>query len=464
MRTMRGTNPRKEVIEGNWLGRLGSLRIVFRITWTEDGSLTALLDSPDQEVFDMRADKVSSEDDNVVLKLDVAQLTYQGRLTDDATMEGTWKQGDTSLPLVLKKVDEVPSPPRRPQTPRKPYPYHEEEVLYENSEAPGVQLAGTLTLPRSRGVFSAVLLIPGSGPSDRDETVFSHKPFLVLADYLTRRGISVLRADKRGVGRSSGNYRQATTDDFASDALAGVRYLESRKEIDQRRIGLIGHSDGGRAAVIAAARSSGVAFIVMMAGPGINGYDNLVLQDAMTAKEKGATDEEVALIRSWVRRFYLVALEEKDDSTARRKMQDLYAARSAAEKHALRLLQGWSLEIDNALSPYLRYELAFDPRPFVEKVKCPVLAINGERDVQVPPKENIRAIEEALRAGGNHNYTVKELRNLNHLFQTVKPGGETNYAKIEETMSPRVLRLVSGWIREQTSAGERQKTGKRRDG
>ncbi len=440
-----------ETIEGNWLGKLGEIRVVFRITKNEGGSFTAFMDSPDQLAFDIPVNRIVFENGNVRLETESIGCLFEGEVHQDS-IDGALKPlagGGESVPLVLKRVDEVPVPPRRPQTPKKPYPYEEEEVVYENKAA-GIKLAGTLTLPPSEGPFSAVLLIAGSGPQDRDETLLHHKPFLVLADHLTRCGIAVLRIDKRGVGESTGDFGQATCVDFASDALAGVEYLKSRKEIHPKYIGLIGHSQGGQVAYMAATQSQDVAFIVMMAGTGINGYDNMILQDVMSARESGATDEEIALIRPWCERFYAIAVEEKDDALARKKMQDLYAARTEEEEHAFRFLHGITLQIDYAVSPGMRYSLAFDPAPFLRKVKCPVLAINGERDVQVPPKQNLRGIEEALKAGGNRNYTVKELPNLNHLFQTVEPGGETDYGKIEETMSPAVLKMIADWISEQT--------------
>jgi len=438
-------------IEGNWLGKIDSLRIVFRITQDEDGSFTAFLDSPDQETFDIPVNEVVFVKGRIRLELRPLQITYEGNLVETSRIKGEWKQGGSSMPLILERVDKVPQPPRRPQTPVKPYPYNEEEVVYENKNAE-VKLAGTLTLPCSNGPFPAVLLVAGSGPMDRDETVFNHKPFMVLADYLTCRGFAVLRADKRGVGKSTGVYGQATKEDFSSDVLTGVQYLKSRKDVNPRFIGLIGHSAGGEISAVVASQSRDVAFIVMMSGVGIKGYDNTVLQDVMTAKEKGATEEELALIRSWCERFYAVPLQEKDDAVARRMMEQLYENRTDEENRAFRFLKGWTLEIDNALSPYMRYSLAFNPVPFLKKVKCPVLAINGDRDTQVPSKENLQSIEEALRAGGNHSFKVKELPDINHMFQSVKPGGVTDYSKIEETMSPVVLKLVADWLMKQINA------------
>jgi hypothetical protein len=437
-------------IVGNWIGTLKipsvELRVVFRITKTEDGLFKAFTDSPDQQAYDIPVDEVVFENSNVRLEIKSIGGAYEGKLVDDTTIEGFLKQGGESMPLTLKKVDKVPSPPNRPQTPQKPYPYNEEEVTYENKSA-GVTLAGTLTLPRSEGTFPVVLLITGSGPQDRDETVLSHKPFLVLADYLTRQGIAVFRVDDRGVGRSTGDFSQANAEDFAGDVFAGVEYLKSRKEIDPKYIGLIGHSQGAEIASMVAAQSQDVAFIVLMAGLGIDSYDNLVLQDFLSVKQAGASDEEAEWVRNWVKRFYAIPLEEKDDAVAKQKLLDLYAGIKEEDKHSAKWMGGITLNPDYAI----RYKLSFDPPPFLKKVQCPVLAINGERDVQVPPKENLQGIEEALKAGGNQHYTIKELPNLNHLFQTVQPGGETDYGKIEETISPIALKIISDWVLEQTT-------------
>jgi len=436
-------------IVGNWIGTLKipsvELRVVFRITKTEDGSFKAFTDSPDQQVFGIPVDEVVFENSNIRLEVKSAGGAYEGKLIDNTTIEGFLKQGGESMPLTLKKVDKVPSPPNRPQTPKKPYPYNEEEVTYESKPA-GVTLAGTLTLPRSNGPFPVVLLITGSGPQDRDETALSHKPFLVLSDYLTRQGIAVLRVDDRGVGKSTGDFSQANTEDFAGDVLAGVEYLKSRKEIDPKNIGLIGHSQGAEIASMVAAQSQDVAFIVLMAGLGISSYDNLVLQDFLSAKQAGASDEETEWVRNWVKRFYAIPLEEKDDAVAKQKLLDLYAGIKEEDKHSAKWMGGITLNPDFAV----RYRLSYDPPPSLKKVQCPVLAINGERDVQVPPKENLHGIEEALKASENQHYTIKELPNLNHLFQTVQPGGETDYGKIEETMSPVALKIISDWVSEQT--------------
>jgi pimeloyl-ACP methyl ester carboxylesterase len=378
---------------------------------------------------------------------------FEGKMREDSlTIDGQWKQGGQTLPLTLKRVDEVPEL-RRPQEPKRPYPYKEEEVIYENKKA-AVKLAGTLTLPPSDGPFPAVLLISGSGMQDRNETVFGHRPFLVLADYLTRQGLAVLRVDDRGVGGSTGSmalFLQSTSEDFAHDVLAGIDYLKTRSEIDPKRIGLIGHSEGGIIAPMVAAQSPDVAFIVLMAGTGLDGQEVLYLQSDLILKAVGASHEVRAIQRAALEETFNILKHEEGDATAETKirnlMKDTLAKLSKDEKEALGLSEGMlELQIKMALSPWFGFFLTYDPKPTLMKVKCPVLAIIGEKDLQVAPKENLRAIEQALKAGGNEHYTVKELPNLNHLFQTAQTGSLTEYAKIEETISPAALKLIGDWI------------------
>ncbi|HVP35996.1 MAG TPA: alpha/beta fold hydrolase [Terriglobales bacterium] len=439
--------------EGNWLGTLSfsgtELRVVFKIVKSPEGKLTATMDSPDQGAKDIPVDEVVFQNGHLSLSLKAIAGGFEGDMKDDLTIEGQWSQGGMSLPLTLKRTDKVPEA-ARPQEPKQPYPYDEKEVVYENKKA-GIELAGTLTLPKSGGPFPVVLLITGSGPEDRNETVFGHRPFLVLADYLTRRGIAVLRVDDRGVGKSTGSYAKATTEDFAGDVLAGVEYLKSLKEINPKQIGLLGHSEGGIIAPMVATKSPDVSFIVLMAGTGLTGEQILYLQSALIEKASGTSDEVIARDRKLKEQMFAVVKENQDSASIDKKLRlvlnDAIAKMSDKEKQDM----GYSPEmvdmtIKQMLSPWLRFFLTYDPKPALMKVKCPVLAINGEKDMQVPPKENLPAIEEALKAGGNKDYTIKELPGLNHLFQTATTGSPTEYAKIEETISPAALTIIGDWI------------------
>jgi len=444
-------------IDGIWMGTLKvsvmELRIIFKISKKPDGTLSATLDSPDQGAKDIPVDEVALKNNNLRLDAKSIQGVFEGEIKENgAIIQGQWKQGGMSLPLVLKRVDELPEV-RRPQEPKKPYPYDEEEIIYENKSA-GIKLAGTLTLPRTEDPLPVVLLISGSGPQDRNETLLGHRPFLVLADYLTRRGVAVLRVDDREVGGSTGNFSEATSKDFASDALAGVGYLKGRKEINSKQIGLIGHSEGGLIAPMVAVQSPDVAFIVMMAGPGLIGEELLHLQGALILKSEGASEKLVTYCRALRERINTVLKTEKDNAIAEKKIREIEnkaeAELSKEENELLKSFDVGELGMRLMLSPWFRWYLTYDPKSSLTKVKCPVLAIIGELDLQVAPKENLLAIEKALQAGGNNRYVVKQLPELNHLFQTAQTGSISEYGKIEETISPAALELISDWILGQT--------------
>ena len=445
-------------IEGIWQGSLKvpgmELRIVFNISKNQDGALTSTLDSPDQGVTGIPVEEVIFEDNTLRLEVKSAGAVFEGKVSEDfLVIEGEWKQSGQTLPLILKRVDKAVEI-LRPQVPKKPYPYIEEELVYENKEA-GITLAGTLTLPPGKGPSPVVLLISGSGPQDRNETIYNHRPFLVLADYLTRQGVAILRVDDRGVGESTGDFSQATSVDFASDVLAGIEYLKTRKEINTEQIGLIGHSEGGLVAPMVAVKSPDVAFIILMAGTGLTGEEILYLQGALIYRAMGVSEEDIIKNRQFNEKIFSVIKEEKDKKNAEERLRQMFMEdwekMSDEKKEQIGDPEVFlKAQLQSLLSPWLKFFLTYDPRPTLSKVKCPVLAINGEKDLQVPPKENLSVIEEALKVGGNQNYTIKELPNLNHLFQTAQTGVPSEYVKIEETISPEALKIIGDWIFEQT--------------
>ena len=445
-------------IEGIWEGKLkipgGELRVVFKISKNPDGTLTATLDSPDQGAIDIPIEEVIFKDNTLLLEVKSVGAVFEGKVSEDfLVIEGDLKQSGQTLSLTVNRVDKAVEI-LRPQEPKKPYPYIEKKVAYTNLKA-GVKLVGTLTLPSDKSVFPVVLLITGSGPQDRNETVFGHRPFLVLADYLTRQGIAVLRVDDRGVGESTGYFSQATSEDFASDVLAGVEYLKTCKEIDPKKIGLIGHSEGGVIAPMVAVKSPDVAFIVLMAGTGLTGEEILYLQGALISRAMGATEEDIAKSRQFNAKIFSIVKEEEDNEIAKKRLQQMamayLAELSDEEKSRIGVSEEFlKAQLQNLLSPWSRFFLTYDPKPTLTKVKCPVLAINGEKDLQVPPRENLIVIEEALKSGGNQDYTIKEIPYLNHLFQTAQTGVPSEYAMIEETISPVALKIIGDWILEQT--------------
>jgi len=440
---------------GIWQGKIEikgiSLRIVFNIGKDAEGKLTAIMDSPDQRIEGIPVEEVTFKDGILHLEVKTAGGFFEGKVREDFfSIEGELNQAGNSFPLVLERVEEI-AKINRPQEPKKPYPYKEEEVTYENKAA-GITLAGTLTFPFEKGPFPAVLLITGSGAQDRDESDATHKPFLVLADYLTRLGIAVLRVDDRGVRGSTGDFTQSTSEDFAGDVLTGIEYLKSRKEVDPRQIGLVGHSEGAIIAPMVAVQSPDVAFIVMMGGMGLTGEEILYLQSALILKVNGVSDELITKSLALQESIYKVLKKEKDDAVAAEELREIIenAKLQLSEEEKKKILFGAFIEAPIKLIPWYRYFLTNDPKTALMKVKCPVLAINGEKDLQALPKESLESIEEALIAGGNKDYTVKELPNLNHLFQTAQTGAPSEYVQIEETISPVALELVGKWILDRT--------------
>jgi dipeptidyl aminopeptidase/acylaminoacyl peptidase len=357
-----------------------------------------------------------------------------------------------SLIAAANESSKAISMPWRPQEPKGAFPYIEKEVKYSNLTA-GVTLAGTLTLPRSRKPSPAVLLIAGSGPIDRDETVFGHKPFLVLADHLTRQGIVVLRVDKRGIGQSTGNYEVSTSEDFAADVLAGVEYLKTRKEVDTEKIGLIGHSEGGLIAPLAAVKSNDVAFIVLMAAQGVTGEKLVYTQETLISRSMGVSEEQINHQLDFQKQVLSVIINEPDLEKAEKLIQEIVAKHltKLPEEEQQASANAMEAQIKRCNSKWFRYFLTYDPGTSLEHLKMPILAINGELDFQVPPKQNLYLIGKILKETGNQNYKIIEFPKLNHFFQTCQSGSILEYGKIEETIAPEVLDTLSDWILETTA-------------
>jgi pimeloyl-ACP methyl ester carboxylesterase len=318
------------------------------------------------------------------------------------------------------------------------------EVSYQNAAA-GVTLAGTLTVPRGGGRFPVALLITGSGPQDRDETILGHKPFRVIADYLSRRGIAVLRVDDRGVGGSTGDAMKATLDDQAGDVLAGVDFLKSRADIDPKHIGVIGHSEGGIIATLAASRSPSISFVVMLAGTGVPGIQVLRLQEDTILRAAGADASAIAKNRAAADMMVDVIESDPDNQDALVKIRTrLEEMKSPMPDAAIRA------QIAMIRAPETQSMLAYDPAEALRKLKVPVLALIGSKDVQVPPQQNLPAIAAALKAGGNKDFTVKELPGLNHLFQQCSQCTVAEYATLEESFSPTALAVIGEWLARRT--------------
>jgi hypothetical protein len=451
------TGPGPDRFVGTWGGTLQAgatlLRLSLTVARDSAGGLTGHLVSLDQG--DARvAGSVSVAGDTLRVSMPAIGAEYAGALRGD-TLTGIFRQGAGALPLQMARAGASGAGSAgastgrafaRPQEPKPPFPYRTREVTFES--VPGVRLAGTLTLPNGPGPFPAAVLISGSGAQDRDEALFGHKPFHVLADHLARRGIATLRYDDRGVAKSTGDFAGSTSADFANDAEAAVRFLRGAPDIARDRVGVIGHSEGGIIGPAVAARSRDVAFVVMLAGPGVPGDSLLILQSRALLGAAGAAPEGIERAAAANRRIYTAVIVGTDSADIERRIREaeaefvakLPAAEQAAADSAL--VQGRA----GMMAPWVRHFLAYDPRPALQQVAAPVLALNGTLDLQVPHRENLAGIAEALAAGGNRDYEVDSLPGLNHLFQTARTGAVSEYATIQETMSPLALERISGWI------------------
>jgi fermentation-respiration switch protein FrsA (DUF1100 family) len=443
-------------ITGQWNGALKvqgiQLRLVFNVKKTETG-FSATMDSPDQGAFGIPVTSTSFENNTLKIAITNANIKYEGTLGDDDIIIGVFNQAGQSFPMNLSREEIEKVGTKRPQEPKKPFPYRSEEVIFENKQAE-ILLAGTLTMPEKAGTYPAVVLISGSGPQNRDEELMGHKPFLVLSDYLTRNGIAVLRFDDRGTAASTGNFGSATSVDFATDVASAVQYLQSRPEIDKSKIGLVGHSEGGLIAPMVAGDSDDIDFIVLLAGTGIRGDKLLLAQQALIGEAAGMSPNQLSENELISKKAFEIILKGQGEEEMKGEIRN-YMAQVFRNMNPENIPNGLTedefvkAQVGQMTSPWMQYFIRYDPAPALEKVSCPVLAINGEKDLQVPPKENLEAIKAALEKGGNTNVTTMELPGLNHLFQEAETGAPSEYAEIEQTFSPKALEVVLGWIKEQ---------------
>jgi pimeloyl-ACP methyl ester carboxylesterase len=429
---------------GNWVGELNvgaPLQVIFKVIGPVN--LRGSLDVPAQGAKDIPFTIMITRT-RVKFGIEALQAVFEGDIVDSTHLRGVWKQGAAVLPLQLVKTDSVKSTLKRPQTPQPPFPYDEQDFTVEYN---GISLDGTLTLPKGKGPFPAVILITGSGQQDRDETIFGHKPFWVLADHLTKSGIAVLRLDDRGVGRSLGDISHATSADFADDIEHALDSLLRHKSINPKKVGLCGHSEGGMIAQIIAARSpQKVAFFCSLAGPGISGAEVLIQQTAAIASKSLTVSEAAEAIQSQ-KKVIKTVLSLRGDPNAAMKLTDsmeLWAKQQ--NKFFSRNTNEVKAQIQQLTSPWYMYFLDFDPANWLPRVKCPVLAINGGLDMQVDASANLAGIEKALKKGGNKQVTIRNFPSMNHLFQKCSTGAIQEYMAIEWTIETEVLDYISAWI------------------
>lgn len=438
-------------LAGIWLGTLSTgvldLRLGFEFIATEKGGLIAKMTSIDQGGVALPC-TVQWKGEKLTISVALGLAKYSGKRNINGEIEGEFEQNGQKFPLVLSRVEKLPKL-NRPQLPSKPYPYPVKEVTFKNEKAQ-VTLSGTLTLPEGNGPFPAVVLVSGSGPQDRDETIFGHKPFLVIADHLARKGIACLRYDDRGTGKSTGKHSLATTEDFAQDAQAALTFLRSQEPIDPARVGLCGHSEGGMIGPLVAEKMpTEVAFLILLAGPGISGEKVVRGQMSDFGKMQPGAEKQVEAQLELCKTLIPIAISAKSTTEA---VSQMKAAAEAFEKDRgntkppAEAIKPWGTLINQLSVPWMRWFLGHDPRGTLEKVNCPVLALNGEKDLQVRPKENLAAIVDSFSGSRAQLLTFKAFPGLNHMFQHCKTGGVNEYGQIEETISPEVLDLMVSWI------------------
>ncbi len=442
----------KPDITGSWYGELevpgNALKIVFHIDKNKEGYSTKM-DSPNQNVMGKKTTSTVFKNNRLKVIIEKIDAEYNAVLEGDQLI-GTFQQRGGIIPLKLNKnSNQSTSNIIRPQDPNTPLPYESKEVHFINNEAGDITLAGTLTLPKHSNKPPVAILITGSGPQNRNEELFNHRPFLVWSDYLTRHGIAVLRYDDRGVAESEGTRNEATSKDYASDVEAAVHYLQSRTDVDVNKIGLVGHSEGGFIATMVAANNKNIAFVVSLAGPGVIGSEVLYTQSEQASKLAGMDKKTIEINQQIMSKTHQIMKTNHHN----KKLEELLEnyLKSMRNKVPETLAVGLTddriaAQVETLASPWYQYFLNTDPDQFLSQVTCPTLAINGSLDFQVIADLNLNGIKRSLVKAGNKDVTIKKLDGLNHLFQTAKTGYITEYGTIEETVAPKALKLVTGWI------------------
>lgn len=440
-------------ITGTWNGELDiqgqKMALIFHIE-NKDGKLTSTMDSPAQKAFGIPVETTTFQDNNLTIELPKFKIKYSGKPNVDfSEIDGNFVQGGASFPLKLGRKPIEKQELIRPQTPKPPFNYIAEEVTFDNTKD-NISLTGTLTYPKTGTKFPVVILITGSGPQDRNEEIFGHKSFAVIADDLTKKGIAVLRYDDRGVGKSTGDFSNSTSEDFANDVRSAIEFLKTRPEIDHKNLGLIGHSEGGMIAPMVAMNNKDVKFIVLMAGPGTP-IDELMIEQFTRYSELQGADASTIEVSTknqkntyaFIKNYKGNAFEKDLTAFLRTEMSNLPDNQKQTEEELNESVQN---QVDAVNKKWFLYFIKYNPIDNLSKLKCGVLAINGTLDFQVPAKTNLKAIETALQKGKNKNYKIVELQGLNHLFQEATTGSLDEYSAIEQTISPKALSTMSDWI------------------
>ncbi len=457
------SNIQAQEITGTWMGILTAgtvkLRIVIHVNKNDKG-YTSLFDSPDQKAFGLMVNKTALIKDSLLCEIQLIKGGYRASWDGKDVLTGIFQQGPGSFPLDMKRLkeDEIPKQEVkiRPQTPKEPFGYIAEEVEYENADK-SIHYGATLTKPKDQNSFPTVIIISGSGTQDRDGSMFGHKTYAVLADLLTKQGIAVLRVDDRGAGKSNlgnGDPTKLTSKDFAIDVNNSINYLLSRTDIDKNKIGLLGHSEGGMIAPMVAVNNKTVAFLVLLAGPGISGQEIWNFQMGRNLIKPNLSETDKAIAVDVVNKLNEPFAKSNDIKSVMDQMRTNYAAwkKNVSDDKEKDLLYAnpeesflkVAKQFQNGLY-WLNYFLNYQPAENFQKIKIPVLALNGSYDIQITSKENLAGIKDALKKGGNKHFQVKEMPSLNHLFQTAK-SKDQSYEAIDETFSPEAASFTANWI------------------
>lgn len=433
-------------LTGDWYAKLnlgaGSLPIVFHVHSPKKNKYEVTLDSPSQKAYGMTASKVKIKKGKIDIEINSIGASFSGQLVDSA-IEGTFQQMGRSFPLVLSRDSSVIAPPKRPQTPQKPYPYLEKEVTFTNS-VDNIQLAGTFTYPEEGSNFKAVVLVTGSGPQDRNEEMLYHQPFLIISDYLTRNGIAVLRYDDRGVGQSKGVFSTSDIYNFRNDAQAAVDFLKKQTNVNPNQIGVIGHSEGSMIAQMLAAKPNNIDFAVFLAGPGVPLKELMIQQLTDIMISQGESQGSIDSSRALMTELYGIAADstQKCDGSC---YMDIIKKNISPEDLQKEMMQyiGLTTQLD---AKWFKSFIRFHPSDYLTKIQIPIFALNGDKDIQVKGEDNLQAIEKGLQEAKNTNFKVKIYPNLNHLFQICNTCTLEEYEKIEMTFSEEALNDMVNWI------------------
>lgn len=447
-----------------WQGELPSAKklvIAFHFSVDSSGVYRGTMDSPGEGMLGIKCSDVYLHGDSIQVTMAGIQATLQGKIEKDgSSITARWKQGSAILPIQLKKITLPVSYSKiKSQEPKPPFPYFSEDVEYDNADS-SVHFGATITRPAKAGKYPAVILITGSGQQDRNETIMGHKPFAVIADHLTRNGFMVMRVDDRGMGRSRGDLKKATSYDFAKDVEASLDFLLRRNDVNKNKIGLVGHSEGGMIAPMVAVNRKEIAFLVLLAAPSYKIAEVMADQNEAIFKQSGYSDSTAARYRNFYSKLVTAIAAAPNDSIALLKGTEIFKEWQVIENPSIvtsisavpqintpeKFVKQFVSQLGGA---WWKYFMRFDPQVVLKKLNIPVLALNGSKDIQVLPN-SLDQVKSAVQQSRSPKVVVEVLPGLNHLFQECYYCSVAEYGQLEETFSPVALKIMSDWMKEIT--------------